>query len=110
MTGGGFVTGLLVPGARIPSDQGATAPPLHTERGATNTSAASALHAAREAGNPMSAPRDSSELLRAAWTIQAGFVRRWIFSFQTHSRETKWTRQFRNTNFIRAAIRKMTRC
>ena len=49
----------------------------------------------------MSAPRDSSELLRAAWTIQAGFVRKWIFSFQTHSRETKWTRQCGNTNFIR---------
>ena len=25
----------------------------------------------------------------------------WIFSFQTHNRGTKWTRQFRNTNFIR---------
>ena len=36
-----------------------------------------------------------------SWTIQAGFVRKWIFSFQTHSRGTKWTRQFRNTNFIR---------
>ena len=49
----------------------------------------------------MSAPRDLSELLRAAWMIQAGFVRKWIFSFQTCRRGIKWTRQFRNTNFIR---------
>jgi hypothetical protein len=49
----------------------------------------------------MSGPQGSSELLRAVWTIQAGFVRKWIFSSQTHNRGTKWTRQFRNTNFIR---------
>jgi hypothetical protein len=48
----------------------------------------------------MNSPRDSLELLRAAWMIQAGFVRKWIFSFQTPNPGTKWTRQFRNTNFI----------
>src|SRR5579859_4105923 len=38
--------------------------------------------------------------------IQAGFVRRWIFSFPTSSHGTKWIRQFQNLNFIRLGPRR----
>ena len=103
VTGGGFVAGLLVPASAFRLTKGQL-------RYHFTPSAAGGKHkrgfcaecgSRITAGNPMSGRRDSSELLRAAWTIQAGFVRKWISSFQTHSRGTKWTRQFRSTNFIR---------
>jgi hypothetical protein len=49
----------------------------------------------------MNGPPDSLESPRAAWTIQAGFVRKWTFSFQMLSLGIKWIRRFLNTNFIR---------
>jgi hypothetical protein len=75
----------------------------HRVRQAGYTSAASAPNAAREllAASPMSVPPGLSELLREAWTIQVGFVRKWIFSFQTPSHGTKWNRQLGNTTCIR---------
>ena len=51
----------------------------------------------------MNGPPDAWESQRASWMIQAGFVRKWTFSFQMLSRGIKWIRQFRNTNFIRLA-------
>src|SRR6476660_6788925 len=75
----------------------------HRVRQAGYTSAASAPNAAREllAASPMSVPPGLSELLREAWTIQVGFVRKWIFSFQTPSPGTKWNRQLGNRTCIR---------
>jgi hypothetical protein len=72
-------------------------------RQAGYTSAASVPNAAREllAASPMSVPPGLSELLQEAWTIQVGFVRKWIFSFQTPSPGTKWNRQLGNTTCIR---------
>jgi len=49
----------------------------------------------------MNGPPAWLESRQAAWMTQAGFVRKWISSFRTHSRGIKWTRRFRDTNFIR---------
>ena len=91
VTGGGFVAGLLVPASAFRLTKGQL-------RYHFTPSAAGGKHkrgfcaecgSRITAGNPMSGPRDLWESLRAAWTIQAGFVRKWIFSFQMHSRGTK---------------------
>jgi hypothetical protein len=103
VTGGGFVAGLLVPESAFRLTKGQL-------RYHFTPSAAGGKHKrgfCAECGSRISRgqsderPTGCVELPRAAWTIQPGFVRKWIFSFQTHSRGTKWTRQFRNMNFIR---------
>jgi hypothetical protein len=103
VTGGGCVPGLLVPASAFRLIKGQL-------RYHFTPSMAGGRHKrgfCAECGSRITGgqsdewPRNSLELLRAAWTIQASFVRKWIFSSQTHNRGTNWTRQLRNTNFIR---------
>src|SRR5438876_9846382 len=102
VTGGGFVPGLLVPASAFGLTKGNCGTTSRQVLPGENINVVSAPSAARglPAENPKTHQRNSLASPPAASTIQAGSVRKWISSFRTRSRGTKWIRPFRNTNSI----------
>ena len=107
VTGGGFVAGLLVPESAFRLTKGQLR--FHftpSMAGGKHKRGFCAECGSRITGG-QSDERSTGFVGVTAGSLDdpSGFRPQMDFSFQTHSRGTKWTRQFRNTNFIRRCQR-----